>query len=307
MMFRSMEQARPARARGELLRRTVGLLRPYRWSLLGLLVLLAITVSMDLASVRLLGVMVDRMAPGGSRSALDRLIFVYVAIVLGSATLGVLESYVNQVMGQGLMHRLRADLHSHLQRLSVRFYTSTRTGEILSRISTDVNAVQQAVTGTFTDFLSNVLTLTIAFALMFTLDWRLALATVLVLPLWVYPTIRVGQHMRTMLREWHEESARMAAHLEETLSVSGSMLVKTFGRQEHEAAPSPGSRASTPPCSPRSRSSSASSSTWICRWRWRSGRGRCAWCTRAASWSSTMCASPTRVAARPPSTASRSR
>ena len=232
-----MQQGKPAGERGHLIRRVAGLFRPYRAWMVALVALLTLTTAMDLGSVRLLGAMVDQMTPGrGAVPGLDRLLILYLAIVLGSALLGVVETWVNQLIGQGLMHQLRADLHDHLQKLSVRFYTSTRTGEILSRISTDVNAVQQAITGTFTDFLSNALTLGIAFALMRNLNWKLAIATVITLPLWVYPTMRVGDRMRTMMREWHEEAGRMSSHLEETLSVSGSMLVKTFGRQAHETA-----------------------------------------------------------------------
>ena len=235
MMSRRIEQAKPTGARRVLSRRVAGLFAPYtRW--LGVLGLLLVTgVALDLASVRVLGAMVDRMSSQSTVDVLNGLIAIYLVMVLGSSLLGVAESWVNQYIGQGLMYRLRADLHDHLQRLSLRFYTSTRTGEILSRISTDVNGVQSAVTGTFTDFLTNALTLIVAFVLMFTLEWRLALATLVVLPLWVYPTMRVGALMRGLMLEWHVESGRMAAHLEETLSVSGSMLVKTFGRQEHEA------------------------------------------------------------------------
>jgi ATP-binding cassette subfamily B protein len=99
-----------------------------------------------------------------------------------------------------------------------------------------VNGIQQSVTGTFTDFLTNLITLVIAFGIMLTIEWRLALATLVILPIWVYPTIRVGQAMRRLMREWHDEMGNMTAHLEETLSVSGSMLVKSFGRSDHERA-----------------------------------------------------------------------
>ncbi|GMU40886.1 MAG: multidrug ABC transporter ATP-binding protein [Chloroflexota bacterium] len=234
MMGRPMRDARPEGSSWVLARRAAGLFRPYRWAFAALVVLLSITTTFDLVAVRLLGSMVDEMAATGDVRALDRLLAIFVALVIGSALLGVAQSYTNQVIGQGVMLRLRSALHEHLQRLSARFYTQTRTGEILSRISTDVNAVQQSVTGTFTEFLQNVLTLTIAFALMFLIEWRLALATLLVLPFWVYPTMRVGQHMRDLMRAWHQETAKMSAHLEETLSVSGSMVVRAFGRQEHE-------------------------------------------------------------------------
>jgi ATP-binding cassette subfamily B protein len=96
--------------------------------------------------------------------------------------------------------------------------------------------VQQALTGTFTEFLTNLLTLCVALAFMFALSWKLALVALVVLPLFAWPTMRMGMIQRRLLQQWHEESARMTAHLEETLSVSGAMLVKTFGRQEHEAA-----------------------------------------------------------------------
>ncbi|MGE3857960.1 MAG: ABC transporter ATP-binding protein [Dehalococcoidia bacterium] len=235
MMIRRLELSKPSAPRGALMRRVAGLFAPYRGWLLVLVILLVTVVGLDLASVRVLGAMVDHMSSQSELGGLDRLIALYLGMVFASSLLGVAESWVNQTIAQGLMHRLRADLHDHLQRLSLRFYTSTRTGEILSRIGTDVNGVQSAVTGTFTDFLSNTLTLVVAFVLMFTLEWRLALATLVVLPLWVYPTMRVGALMRDLMREWHAESGRMSAHLEETLSVSGSMLVKTFGRQEHEA------------------------------------------------------------------------
>ena len=235
MMARRLGTTKPSGGQGALTRRVVGMFRPYSKWLLVLVALLSISVVLDLRSVLVLGSMVDRMSSKSTLSEFDQLIVLYVVMVVASALLGVAESWVNQLVAQGLMHRLRADLHDHLQRLSLRFYTSTRTGEILSRISTDVNGVQDALSGTFTDFLTNLLTLIVAFVFMFNLDWRLALATVVVLPLWVYPTMRVGTHMRDLRRAWHEESGRMSAHLEETLSVSGSMLVKTFGRQEHEA------------------------------------------------------------------------
>ena len=127
------------------------------------------------------------------------------------------------------MQRLRSRLHDHLQRLPMRFYTRTRTGEILARVTSDVNGIQRTLTDTFTDFMTNASVLTIAFVLMFALSWQLALIALIVVPLWSYPTMRMGLLQRRLLGLWHAENAKMAAHLEETLSVSGSMLVKSFG------------------------------------------------------------------------------
>jgi ATP-binding cassette, subfamily B, bacterial len=234
-MMRFMSTARPEGSKSQIGRRIVGLFRPYKWQALLLVALVAISVTLDLVALTLFGRMADVMgADDGTRGELTQLFVIFAILVIGSAFLSVLQSYVNQIVGQGVMHRLRSAIHNHLQRVSVRFYTATRTGEILSRVGTDVNGVQQSLTGTFTDFITNLLTLAIAFAIMASFHWQLALATLIVLPLWVYPTIRVGAVMRRLMREWHEEMGAMHSHLEETLSVSGSMLVKAYGRQEYE-------------------------------------------------------------------------
>ena len=235
MRGRHLPQAKPTGSKFEIFRRAVGLFRPYHSYFVGLVVLIAATSLLTLLPALLIAEIVNEAVNGGDGGRITMLSMASIAMLVGAALLGVLQAYINQTIGQGIMVDLRSSLHDHLQRLSVRFYTSTRTGEILSRISTDVNAVQQSVTGTFTDFLTNLLTLGIAVALMFALEWRLALALLIVLPLWVFPTMRVGLTMRRLQREYQEESAEMTAQLEETLSVSGAMLVKTFGRQDYES------------------------------------------------------------------------
>ena len=226
----------PTGSKRRILTRTVGLFRPYGAHIALLVGLIATTATLDLLPALVLKEIVDAAVPGsGDLGAINRLFAVLVGIVVASALLGVAVGYVNQSIGQGVMYRLRLDLHDHLQRLSVRFYTQTRTGEILSRVSTDVNAVQQSVTGTFTEFLQNAITLAVALGLMFILEWRLALVALLVVPLWVYPTVKVGLVQRRLMRAWHDEAAGMSAQLEETLSISGAMLVKSFDRQAHEA------------------------------------------------------------------------
>ena len=238
-----LQDARPTGPKSQILRRTVGLFGAYRGHFALLVVLIAVTSALNLLPVLLIKEITnealnetDEGVLNGSVGRITLLFLVIVVMYVAASFIGVLQAYVNQIVGQGIMVDVRKRLHDHLQRLSVRFYTSTRTGEILSRISTDVNAVQQSVTGTFSEFLTNLLTLVIALGIMFTLEWRLALAAVVVLPLWVYPTIRVGNVMRRLQLQYQQESAEMSAHLEETLSVSGSMLVKTFGRQEFESS-----------------------------------------------------------------------
>ena len=215
-------QSRPTGSKRRILGRVAGLFRPHAAMFALLVVLIAVTATLDLVPALIVKEMVDSATGvAGASSRIDVLLVVLVAVTLVSGLLGVWLGYVNQSIGQSVMYRLRRDLHAHLQQLSVRFYTQTRTGEILARVSSDVNAIQQAVTGTFTEFLQNAITLTVAIGLMFALEWRLALFAVAILPLWIWPTIRVGNAQRRLMREWHEENANMSSHLEETLSVSG--------------------------------------------------------------------------------------
>jgi len=217
-----------------LTRRIVRLFTPYR-KRVGVLVLLVVASSaLALIPLRLLGTMADRVLDH-DLGALDTLFGIYIGLILGASLISVAQSYINQTIGQGVMTGLRTRLHDHLQLLPVSFYTRTRTGEILSRVTTDVNGIQRTLTDTFTDFLGNVGILLVAFGLMFSLSWQLALLALIVVPLWSYPTMRVGLLQRRLMREWHVEAANMSAHLEETLSVSGAMLVKSFGRQPYEA------------------------------------------------------------------------
>ncbi|MFA7297041.1 MAG: ABC transporter ATP-binding protein [Dehalococcoidia bacterium] len=236
-MQRRMNQ-RPTGSKRAIFARVLGLFRPYRARFSTLLLLIAAGAVLDLLPALLIKRIVDEATRGaqGSLASVNLTFALLVATIVANGLIGVATGYTNQTIGQGIMFHLRSELHQHLQRLSVRFFTQTRTGEILSRVSTDVNGVQDAVTGTFTDFISNALTLLVAIGLMYALQWQLTVAALVILPLWVFPTVKLGGVMRRLIREWHEESAALASQLEETLSVSGSMLVKTFGRQEHEAA-----------------------------------------------------------------------
>ena len=229
-------ESAPTGATWPILRRVLGLFRPFRAHLAAVMALIAVTATLANLPFLVIQRIVDEALPGtGDPDRITRLFALMLALYLASSLLGVLRGWMNQLIGQGVMLNLREAIHAHLQRVSLRFYTQTKTGEILSRVTTDVNAVQEAVTQTFTMLLINSITLGVAMALMFTLEWRLALLVALALPLWVYPTVRVGNVQRRLLLRWRDEAAHMAAHLAETLSVSGSMLVKAFGRQQHES------------------------------------------------------------------------
>jgi ATP-binding cassette subfamily B protein len=217
--------------------RTVGLFHPFRWHVALVVVLIVMTATLANLPFLLVQRVVDTAtSPDGDPATITTLVSWMAAMYLASAALGVVRGYVNQLIGQGVMLTLRSTLHEHLQRVGVRFYTETKSGEILSRVTSDINAVQDAVTLTFTMLLINVVTLGVALTLMFSLDWRLASLVTLALPLWVYPTLRVGNTQRKLMLQWRDEAANMTAHLAETLTVAGSMLVRSFGRQAHESA-----------------------------------------------------------------------
>src|SRR5438094_7585845 len=205
MQWRMRSQNRPTGPKRVILRRVFDLFRPYRWLALLLVGMIALDSAFGLVPALIIKRVIDAItAPtAGSMGRVNQLFAVLVATIVCDGLLGVALGFVNQTIGQGIMYRLRSDLHQHLQALSIRFFTQTRTGEILSRVSTDVNGVQEAVTGTFTDFISNALTLILALALMFSLHWQLTLFALVVLPLWVYPTMKIGQVMRRLMREYH--------------------------------------------------------------------------------------------------------
>ena len=118
--------------------------------------------------------------------------------------------------------------------MSLGFFTATRTGELMSRLNNDVVGAQQAVTGTFVTLAANIVTTVLTFAIMFRLEWRLTLMAVAIVPLFILASRSVGKSLRVIRRQQLEQNAEMSAHMQETLSVSGALLVKLFGRTSDE-------------------------------------------------------------------------
>jgi ATP-binding cassette subfamily B protein len=153
-----------------------------------------------------------------------------IAIAVATGALGVAQTLLSNTVGQRVMHDLRAAVYRHLQRLSLAFFTQTRTGEIQSRIANDIGGVQTVVTSTATSIVSNVTTVLAATVAMFLLDWRLALAALGLLPFFVWLTRRVGEERRRITAKRQDRLADMSSLVEESLSVSGILLGKTMGR-----------------------------------------------------------------------------
>lgn len=166
---------------------------------------------------------------------LDQLILAMLAVVVVSTLMGVTQGFTSQVLGQRVVYDLRRAMYRHLAAMPLQWFTSSRSGETISRINNDVGGVQGVVTDVLTGVLGNVINATVTFTVMAYIDWRLALFCVAFMPLFIYPSRRVGEVQRRIAGETQEEMAKLQSHMHETLSVSGALLTKTFGREEHEA------------------------------------------------------------------------
>ncbi len=171
---------------------------------------------------------------GGSGHELNILILFMLMFIGMNSVGGVVQAYLSQNVGQSVMFDLRRTLYRHLTGMSLRWFTSMRTGEVLSRVNNDVGAVQGVVSDTLGGVVGNVITCGTTLALMFYLDWKLSLFCLAFLPIFIYPARRVGNMQRDLVSESQEELATLTSQMQETLSVSGALLVKTFGRQEAE-------------------------------------------------------------------------
>ena len=167
-----------------------------------------------------------------------RLLWIVVSIMIVtpivSSALGLWQTYTNNTIGQGVMRDLRNSLYAHLQHMSLKFFTSTRTGEIQSRLSNDVGGVQAVLTDTASSILSNITVVISTVGAMLFISWQLTLLSLAILPFFLVLSRKVGKVRRRVSGETQESLADLTAHMQETLSVSGILLSKAFGRQAYE-------------------------------------------------------------------------
>ena len=214
-------------------RRILRLFRPYRTRLAGLLAMIVISAAISLISPFLLRDLLDNVLSQGSHldtSRLTVLVAGMVAIPIVTGVIGVAQTWQSNLIGQQVMHDLRASVYTHLQRLSLAFFTRTRTGEVQSRIANDIGGVQTVVTTTATSIVSNVTTVLATTVAMAVLDWRLTLASFAILPLFVWMTRRVGRVRKALAATMQGSLADISTLVEESLSVSGVLLAKTMGQ-----------------------------------------------------------------------------
>ena len=218
----------------ELLARIFSYLAPY-WKQMAI-VLLAIIVSSILSILPsvLTGKIIDEGLLGRDLNRLIFLIVLSLAVTLGSNLIGVLESYMNTWIAQHITYDMRNQMYEHLQKMSQSFFTSNNQGDIITRMTSDISGVQQIITSTFTSILSNAITLIVALVAMFQKNWVLAITGIIIVPLFTLPTRKAGRTRWTLTQESQAVNDQINGILNETLSVSGQLLVKVFGMEKFE-------------------------------------------------------------------------
>ncbi len=218
--------------RARTLRRIAGFFRPYRLAVLVVLSSIILTALIGVINPYLLKLLIDDAIPNKDFAQLNLYVGLMIVLPVMSGLIGVGQTYVNNVVGQSVMQDLRNALYSHLQQMPLRFFTETRTGEIQSRLANDVGGVQSIVTDTASSVFSNLITTVVTLVAMAWLSWQLTLVSLAVLPFFLWLTHRVGTIRRGISTETQKSLADVTAITEETLSVSGILLAKTFGQQE---------------------------------------------------------------------------
>lgn len=229
----SGEDAKPKVTR-ELLRRVLSYARPYWSEIAGMLVTILITTGLGLLNPLIFREIIDGAIAQKDVSKLNILALGLVMIPIVSGAIRIIQRKLNVAIGEGVIYDLRVALYYHLQRMSLRFFTNTKTGELMSRLNNDVVGAQNAISNTIVDIITNIITVIATMAVMLGLEWRLTILGVMVLPFFILIARRLGTRLQSIAREQMTYNAQMNAMMNETLNISGALLVKLFGRTQTE-------------------------------------------------------------------------
>ncbi|MGL4649847.1 MAG: ABC transporter transmembrane domain-containing protein, partial [Caldilineaceae bacterium] len=217
-----------------LLTRVFAYAWPHRWSVAMVLVTIIAIALLDLIPPLLYRDLIDNVLPEKNGARLNMVALAMIAIPIISGLIAVVQRYFSARAGEGIIYDLRQQMYEHLQRMSLRFFTHTKSGEIISRFNSDVVGAQGAITGTIPNIVTNVVILSSTLAVMLTIEWRLTLLSVAVVPLFIFPARRVAGVLRDIRRQAMEHNAEMSNIVNETLTINGALLVKTFGSGQRE-------------------------------------------------------------------------
>ncbi len=224
---------RPKVTKG-MLKRIFSYLKPYWKQMTIVMIAIVISSVLNLMPSVLTGKIIDEGLIGRSMSKLVLFIVLSLSVTLGANLIGVLESYMNTWIAQHITYDMRNKMYRHLQKMSQRFFTSNNQGDIITRMTSDISGVQQIITSTLTSILSNSITLIVALIVMFQQSWVMALVGIVVIPLFIIPTRSAGKTRWSITSESQECSDEINGILNETMSVSGQLLVKLFGMEKAE-------------------------------------------------------------------------
>ncbi|GAA0527257.1 ABC transporter ATP-binding protein [Paractinoplanes ferrugineus] len=222
-------EAEKKQAREVSLRRIGSLFTAHRWSLAIVVLIIVVSSVLAMASPFLLRAVIDDALPHADVRLLVWLVLGMVAVAAVTSALGVVQTWISTGVGQKVMHRLRVDVFTHLQRQSIGFFTRTRTGEVQSRITNDIGGMEAVVTSTATSIAANLTTAVATMVAMAALSWQLSLVSLVVLPPAIFLSRRVARMRREITAQRQRELADLNVTIEEGLSISGVQLAKTMG------------------------------------------------------------------------------
>src|SRR5580692_5217656 len=217
------------------IKRIAGYARPYRWKLTIYLIATALDAVITVVNPLLLRELIDN-----GIIAKDEGIVIGVALTVAGATLldallGVINRYFSSRIGEGLIYDLRTQVFDHVQRQPLAFFTRAQTGSLVSRLDGDVVGAQQAIVGTLSTVLSNVLSVIVILVVLFLLSWQVSLIALVLIPLFIYPARRLGRRLQRLSREAMQLNAEMGSTMTERFNVVGAMLAKLYGRPREES------------------------------------------------------------------------
>lgn len=218
----------------ELLLRILSYLKPYWVQFVFVFVAILLSATVGLLPSIITGHIVDEALVGENMTLLIKLLIMAFVTLMASQVIGVLENYINAWISQRIIFDMKNQMYDHLQHMPHSFFTSEKQGDIITRMNTDISGVSTVISGTLSSIVSNIATVVTTLVALFTMSWKLAIVGVIVIPLLILPTRRVGKTRWKLLTESQEKNDEMNQLVNETLSVSGSLLVKLFTREEEE-------------------------------------------------------------------------
>jgi ATP-binding cassette subfamily B protein len=218
----------------DLLKRVMQYAAPYRWHIVGMLLLILLSTGLSLLNPLIMRDLIDKTIPSRDITRLIWLSAALLSLPMVGGAISVINRRVNVRVGEGVTYDLRLALYSRLQRMSLRFFTNTRVGELMSRLNNDVLGAQNAISNTIVTITTNIIQVTALLIVMLAMEWRLTLISVMIMPLFVLAARRLAGTLRDITRRQLEANAAMNAMMNETLNIGGVLLVKLFGRGSEE-------------------------------------------------------------------------